>query len=75
MIQDLTVENDALISHSLVEHKKNDQNVNRKNVVSHTDCKIFYHKTISLLSGHFKDDTQTYALCVYQLDTKIPSWE
>ena len=72
-----STENDAFTSYNLLKYQKSCQKVNRKGVVGHDSCKLFYCKTLSLLSGHFNTATKAWKLRLYHLDSEMPfpSWE
>ena len=72
-----STENDALTSYGLLKYQKSCQKVNKKGVVGHDSCKLFYCKKFSLLSGHFNAATKAWKLRLYHLNSAMsfPSWE
>ena len=75
--QSYSSDNNALRSYDLLKHHKSFQIVNRKDVMGHDSCKLFYCKRLSLLSWHFNYAAKAYQLRLYHLDTEkpLPSWE
>ena len=75
--QRYSTENNALTSYNLLKYQKSFHKVNKKGVVGHDSCKLFYCKRLSLLSGHFNTATKAWKLRLYHLDTEmpLPLWE
>ena len=76
--QSYSSDNNALIAYNLLKCQKSPPTlVNRKDVVGHDSCKLFYCKKLSLLSGHFNFAARAWQLRLYHLNTEmeLTSWK